>query len=143
MDENTIIEEFAAELLRKIYSDTVFETRLYELFCKKDELVHEYIKVGRKFWRYDDTLQVFRKLTVTYVRTGVVFYTFDDVPDKEESSYISSFNVLTWHAAEIHVYEISKLLSKYYETAEEFADICKTAKFDDCDGRITVDIIWD
>lgn len=124
------------------YSHMTFDTRLYELFCKEDEYVKAYIKVGRKFWHYDYEKRCWRKLTVTYVRSGVMFFTFDNEPNIEHGWFIASMNCLCLHAAEIHPYEISKILSERYPD-NDFVEICKQCKWDNAEGDITVDVIWD
>ena len=68
------LEQQILGLINHDYSHTTFDTRLYELFCKEDEFVKAYIKVGRKFWYYDAEKMYWRKLTVTYIRTGVMFF---------------------------------------------------------------------
>ena len=135
------IEQQIFDLLNHDYSNVTFDTRLYELFGKQDESVKAYIKIGRKFWYYDEERGKWRKLTVTYIRTGVMFFTFDDEPDIEGAWFMRSFNCLMMRAAEIYPYEISEILSKRYPD-NDFAGICKTCKWDDCDGKITVDVIW-
>ena len=121
------------------YSNTTFDTRLYELFCKDEESVKKYIKIGRKFWYYDCKKMKWRKLTVTYTRANVMFFTFDDEPDVESACFMSSFNCLMMHAAEIYPDEISKILSERYPN-NDFAEIARACKWDDCDGQITVKI---
>lgn len=132
------IEQEILDLINHDYSNTVFDTRLYELFCKEDEAVKKYIKVGRKFWHYDGG---WRKLTITYVRSGVMFFTFDDEPEIEYAWFTDSLNCLWLHAAEIHPHEISKIISKWYPD-NDFEEICKQCKWDNCDGEITVEVIW-
>ena len=124
------------------YSHTTFDTRLYELFCKQDDAVKKYIKAGRKFWHYDAEKWVWRKLTVTYTRSDVMFFVFEDEPDIEYAWFMTCINALTLHAAEIHPYEISEILREWYPD-NNFAEICKQCKWDDCRGKITVDVIWD
>lgn len=142
--EKDQIDQLIHDFILHDYSNVTYATRLYDLFCKHDELIIAYIKVGRKFWEYDEKKGCFRKLTVTYVRTGVVFYVFEDEPEVERAAFICSFRVLMWNVAEIYPYEIGTLLSTYYpETAKDFPDICKQCKWDDCDRRITIDIIWE
>ena len=136
------IKQEILDFINHDYSHTTFDTRLYELFCKHDEAVEAYIKVGRKFWYFDLERKQWRKLTVIYVRTGVMFITFDDEPELERARFIRSYNVLMSHAAEIHPYEISKILSEWYPD-NNFAEICKTCKWDDDNGSITVDVIWE
>lgn len=138
----TEIEQEILDYINHDYSRTTFDTRLYELFCKHDEAVEAYIKVGRKFWYFDTERIQWRKLTVIYVRTGVMFITFDDEPELERAWFIRSYNVLMLHAAEIHPYEISEILSEWYPD-NNFVEICKTCKWDDDNGSITVDVIWE
>ncbi len=117
-----------------------FDTRLYELFCKQDDAVKKYIKVGRKFWHYDGEKMIWRKLTVTYTRSNVMFFVFEDEPDIEHAWFMTSINALMLRAAEIHPYEISEILREWYPD-NNFAEICKTCKFDDENGEITVEVI--
>jgi len=130
------------DLLNRDYSHMTFYTCLYDLFCKEDEAVKAYIKVGRKFWHYDGERTRWRKLTVTYIRSGIMFFTFDDEPDVERAWFMGSTNVLSLHAAEIHPREISEILRERYPD-NDFEEICEQCKWDDCDGEITVEVIWD
>lgn len=123
------------------YRNIKFDTRLYELFCKNDAFVEAYIKVGRKFWHYDDKNKKWRMLTVTYVRTGVMFFIFDDEPDVEFAFFIRSFHCLMMRAAEIYPNEISKIMAERYPD-NDFAEIARFCKWDDCDGKIDVKVIW-
>lgn len=136
------VEQQVFDLIDHDYSNTTFATRLYELFCKQDEAVKRYIKVGRKFWHYDNKKMCWRKLTVTYTRANVMFFTFDDEPDVEYAWFMGSMNCLCLHAAEIHPYEISEILREWYPD-NDFAEISKYCNWDDCCGGITVEVIWD
>lgn len=138
----TKIEQEILDLINHDYSHTTFNTRLYELFCKEDDAVKAYIKVDRKFWHYDPERECWRKLTVTYVRANVMFFTFDDESGVEHAWFMRSMNALTLHAAEIHPYEISDILSEWYPD-NDFVEICKQCKWDDVNGKITVEVIWD
>ena len=136
------IEQQILDFINKDYSHTVFDTCLYELFCKNDNAAKKYIKVDRKFWHYDGEKMRWKKLTVTYVRSGVMFFTFDDEPDVEQAWFMGSVNALMLHAAEIHPYEISEILSEMYPD-NNFVDVCKTCKWDNENGLITVKVIWE
>lgn len=140
--EKDKIEQEILDLINHDYSKTTFATRLYELFCKYDKAVEAYIKIGRKFWHYDGEKMCWRKLTVTYVRSGVMFFTFDDEPDVEHAWFTSSMNCLMMYAAEIHPHEISEILREWYPD-NDFAEICEQCKWDNCNGEITVEVIWD
>jgi len=143
--EKDKIEQMIIDLINRDYSNMTFDTRLYELFCKHDEAVKAYIKVGRKFWHYDGEKMCWRKLTITYTRSGVMFFTFDDEPEVEHAWFMGSMNCLMLHAAEIHPYEIADILTEwsYEKTGDDFPDICRQCKWEDYGGKITVDVIWD
>ena len=71
-----------------------------------------------------------------------MFFTFDDEPDVEQAWFMGSVNALMLHAAEIHPYEISEILSEMYPD-NNFVDVCKTCKWDNENGLITVEVIWE
>ena len=135
-------EQQVLDWINHDYSNTTFVTCLYDLFCHQDEAVKKYIKVGRKFWHDDGEKMKWRKLTVTYIRANVMFFTFEDEPDVEHAWFMGSLNTLTLYAAEIYPYEISELLREWYPD-NNIAEIFKQCKWDDCDGKITVEVIWD
>ena len=137
-EENEILK-----ILNEDYSDITFTSMLYEMFGKHNEAIEAYIKVGREFWYYDGDKRSYRKLKVTYIRTGVMFFIFEDDPGVEHAWFIGSFNCLSLHAAQIYPYEIGKLLSKWSENAEkDIPKMFKQCKWDDCDGKISVEVIW-
>lgn len=137
------IAQFVKDMLYDGYSNTTFTSQLYEMFGKHTEGMAEYIKEGREFWFYDGDKRDFRKLKVTYVRSGVMFFVFED-EEKEHAWFINSFNCCSLHAAQIYPYEIGKILSRWYEdAAEDFPKICEKCKWGDCNGRIKVEVIWE
>lgn len=139
MTDNELID-----ILNKDYTNTVFTSKLYEMFGKDIELVVAYIKEGRKFWYYDTETGRYRRLIITYIRTGVMFFVFEDESEIEYAWFIRSFNASRLYAAQIYPYEIAELLSKHYpETSKDFPDICRQCKWENCYGNITVDVIWD
>ena len=133
------IEKEIMHLLHLDYSETTFTANLYEMFGKRDEDVTEYIKPGREFWHFDGN--VWHKLKVTYVRSGVMFFVFEEKPDVEQAWFISSFNVMSLCAAQIYPHEISRILSKTYPD-NNFVDVCKECKWYDYNGKIKVEVIW-
>lgn len=142
MTDKERVTQLIEDILNNDYSHTTFASRLYDMFSKDKESIASYIKVGREFWHFDGNR--FRKLKVTYVRSGVMFFIFEDTPNIEEAWFIGSFNSDSLHAAQIYPYEIGKLLSKQFANAENsFPEICKQCKWDDCNGRIKVEVIWD
>lgn len=140
------IDEITQRITEMVYGDynnITFTSQLYEMFGKHTDIIEEYIKEGRVFWFYNVDISDFRKLKVTYVRSGVMFFVYEGETE-EHAWFISSFNCASLYAAQIYPYEIGKLLSRYYEGADkEFPEICKKCKWKDCDGRIKVDVIWE
>lgn len=138
------LEQMLIDMFNEDYSNTTFTSQLYDMFGKHTDIIDAYIKPDREFWYYDGEKREYRKLKITYVRTGVMFFVFEDEPEVEHAWFISSFNCASLFAAQIYPYEIGRLLSKYYEDADkEFPKICETCKWNDCDGRIKVEVIWD
>lgn len=131
------------DLFDEGYINTTLSSRLYDLFAKKAELIVAYIKPDREFWYYDSSIG-YRKLRVTYVRAGVMFFVFEDEPEKEHAWFISSFNCMMLYAAQIYPYEIGNLLEACWEGAkEDVLRMSKQCKWDDCNGNITVRVFWD
>jgi hypothetical protein len=143
MTREEIVQQYIDEVLDD-YRNTTFTSLLYDMFGKHYEAIDAYIKEGREFWHYDGEKKCYRKLKVTYVRTGVMFFVFEDEPEKEHAWFIGSFNCDSLLAAQIYPYEIGELLSKWDENLKtEIPKMCKNCKWDDCNGQITVEVIWD
>ena len=137
------IKELITDFFYEDYENMVFTSQLYEMFGKHIEGIEEYIKEGREFWFYNIDKLCYQKLKVTYVRSGVMFFVYEGETE-EHAWFISSFNCGSLYAAHIYPYEIGKILSRWYDGAdEEFPEICKKCKWNDCDGRIKVDVIWE
>ena len=138
-------EEFKFyDILNRDYSNTTFSSMLWELFGKHDEAIEAYIKPDREFWHYDGEKGRYLKLKVTYIRTHVMFFFFEDEPEIEHAWFINSMNCFALKAAQIYPYEIGEILSKWYEDADrDFPQICKQCKWEELDGRIKVKVIWD
>lgn len=133
------IEKMARQLINSDYSGMTFATSLFDMFGKRSEDIAEYIRPGREFWHFDGSN--WKKLKVTYVRSGVMFFTFEDKPDTEKAWFISSFYAQSLCVAQIYPYEIAKILSKTYPD-NNFAEICKQCKWEDYGGKIKVEVIW-
>ena len=139
-----ITEQVILDILNSDYSNITLTTQLYKMFGGDDTAVKSYIKPGREFWHYDEEKKAFRKLKVTYVRTGVMFFNYVDEPDVEYAWFTGSFNAISLYAAQIFPYEVGRLLSVENKDAEkEFPEMCRQCKWGDCDGRIKVDVVWD
>lgn len=144
-EEEKKLEQELIDIFNHNYSNTTFTSRLYDMFSKDDEAIMSYIKPDRLFWHYDIDREAFRKIRITYVRSGVMFYVYEDEPDGEEGAwFMQSFNAMSLYAAQIYPHEIGKLLSKHSWAAElDFPKKCKECKWGDCNGRITVEVVWD
>lgn len=124
-------------------SNVTLTSCLFELFGKHVDAIVSYIKVGREFWHYDTQKGSYRKLKVVYVRTGVMFFEFEDEPNVEYAWFIKSINCFSLCAAQIYPYEIGEILSAWNKNAkEQFPILCKKCKWDDYDGKIKVEVIW-
>lgn len=109
-------------------------SNLESLFKRNINKISEYIKPGQKFWTYVDSEQIFKLFTVTYIRSGVVFYKFENETKEEHFSLDSMFCQFI-----------------YPETidTDKIADICGYDKsifnsnlnFDDIDGKIKITVI--
>ena len=133
------IEELVLSIVNHDYSKMTFSTRLRDMLGKRPENVAEYIKVGREFWHFDEG--IWRKLKVTYIRSGVMFFEFCDEPNVEHAWFISSFNASSLHAAQIYPYDIERMLSEEYPD-NDFAEVCKQCKWNTYNGKINVEVIW-
>ena len=143
MEKMELIKETIDNIVNELCGDLAYTSRLYEMFGKHTESIEEYIKVGREFWFYNVETKSFQKLKVTYVRSGVVFFVFEG-EEEEHAWFISSFNCGTLYAAQIYPYEIGKILSKWHKGADkEFPEMCKKCKWNDYDGSIKVEVIWE
>lgn len=144
MKTNDELYNIVNAILNEDYSNITYTSQLYEMLSKRDDAIKAYIKEGREFWYFDGEKRKYRKLKVTYVRSGVMFFVFEDEPDTEHAWFITSFNGCSLYAAQIYPYEIGRLLSQWIEGADEgFPKACKTCKWDDCGGKISVEVIWD
>lgn len=47
---------------------------------RPNNIKEEDLVIGRKFWMYEDKLGKYVSIEITYVRSGVVFYTIDNEP---------------------------------------------------------------
>lgn len=75
-----------------------YSTKLCDLYGRDNYESH--IELGREYWLYDDTK--WRKIKITYIRSGVAFYVFTDSPETPEKYMpLGSFIAATLLFAEI------------------------------------------
>lgn len=85
MEKEQTVEEFVEQFLDDYYSSATAATRLHDVFANNIEGMKKYFKVGRQFWMYDEKKEKYVLITITYVRSGIVFYTEED--EIEERSF--------------------------------------------------------
>lgn len=84
---NECHKEFVKEFMDNYYSNATAATRLHDVFANNVEGMKKYFQVGRQFWMYDDNKHAYVLITITYIRSGIVFYTTEG--DDEERSFAS------------------------------------------------------
>ena len=78
---NGIVKEYMDDY----YCHATAATRLHDVFANNIEGMKNYFQVGRQFWMYDEKKEEYVLITITYVRSGIVFYTEED--EIEERSF--------------------------------------------------------
>lgn len=79
--------EIVGQFLDDYYSSATAATMLHDVFSHNIEGMKNYFQVGRQFWMYDDLQMKYVLITITYIRSGIVFYTTEG--DDEERSFAS------------------------------------------------------
>lgn len=54
--------------------------RMKDRKIRPNNIKEEDLVVGRKFWMYEDKVEKYVSIEITYIRSGVVFYTIDNEP---------------------------------------------------------------
>jgi hypothetical protein len=99
------------------------------------ELLMKYVKEGKQFWTYvgNDVWEGIplghHKITITYVRSGAVFFTFEGYEDKEFYASLQSIFILSLHP--------TVLCLKEYGINLDNSGIIKY-EFDDYGGRMVI-----
>ena len=76
------MEDFLYDILLKNHSAAA---NLRKMFSDDMQAASKYLKVGRQFWKYNDNTEEFDLITVTYIRSGIVFYVKEG--EEEEQSF--------------------------------------------------------
>lgn len=84
---NESLNKIVGQFLDDYYSSATAATRLHDVFANNIEGMKKYFKVGRQFWMYNDNKLAYVLITITYIRSGIVFYTTEG--DSEERSFAS------------------------------------------------------
>lgn len=115
-----------------------YSSCLRDIFDKDIESIQAYIQVGREFWLY--LSGEWKKLKITYVRSGAVFYRYEG-EEKEDFFPGSSFMAAQLHPAVIYVNELAEYYAnKYNLDQNKVAEDLRNAEWEDYDGRITITI---
>jgi hypothetical protein len=118
---------------------TLLSTTVYDVFGKN---YTEHIIVCKKFWAFFGSEQKEFKLTnkswnlitITYIRSGVVFYTLDDNPSEEfhfELRSIMSKQLELYELDPVKELGLSKELSEFFHFNDERT---KIINFDNSDN---------
>ena len=67
-------DEIVGQFLDDYYASATAATRLHDVFANNIEGMKNYFQVGRQFWMYDDLQMKYVLITITYIRSGIVFY---------------------------------------------------------------------
>lgn len=105
------------------FKKNCYSTRLCDLYGRDNYEPH--IEEGREYWLFDDVH--WRKIKITYIRSGVAFYVFNDSPETPEKYMpLGSFIAATLLFAEIDPYkDIDEFDTDYYK------DMSRLYYFDD------------
>lgn len=111
-----------------IVSGKPYRTELIELFSGDWFFVWKYIQVGRQFWKYDERAHIYRLITITYIRSGVAFYTVEDETD-EHYLIEGSVNLGCLYPRIIYIKDIADFITEYMpDKKDRMDDICHMFK---------------
>lgn len=124
-------EKLTQQIVDLMMMNHTCATRMYELFDKCHDDIWKYIKVGRTFWKYNDDLQKFELIRITYKRSGIAFYVVDErLQDGEDFLVQGSMGPDFLYPRYIVIKEIVDHCVKqgYYGEDSTRADIYKSVK---------------
>lgn len=75
MEKENLTQEIVEQFLGDYYSSATAATMLHDVFPNNLEGIWKYVKVGRQFWQYNVDKEIYELITITYIRSGVAFYT--------------------------------------------------------------------
>ena len=144
MEKEQKVEDFKTveQFLDGYYSSATAATRLHDVFPHNSEGIWNYIKVGRQFWKYNDEENVFELITITYVRSGVAFYTTEGY---EEEQFLPK-GCIALHLLYPRVlylkdiYESSKLMENDKPPYEHLVEMYTKMKLDIPADYVKIDI---
>lgn len=88
-------------------------TNLKNLFSDDMQAASKYIKVGRQFWKYNEVTDEFDLITITYVRSGIVFYVKEG--ETEENSFgTRSVVAALLYPRVIYLQDVAEQIKVYY-----------------------------
>lgn len=126
-----------------ILKDSVAATSLYELFSKDSDAAAKYFKEGRQFWSYDYEQERYVLITVTYVRSGIVFYVREDCDNKREDSFgVKSIMARKLYPRVIYLQEVADALKENMPDFDfdELVKMYKRMKLDIPADYVKIDI---
>ena len=108
------------EIFDLMMKDKIFATRLYDMLCKNNDMIWDYIKVGRQFWKYNEKEWKYDLITITYIRSGVAFFITEGKEDLgEDYALAGSFGIGMLYPRVVYVNDIANLYVKYYPEEDD------------------------
>lgn len=126
-----------------ILKDSTAATSLYELFSKDSDAAAKYFKEGRQFWNYDYEQERYVLITVTYVRSGIVFYVREDCDNKREDSFgVKSIMARMLYPRVIYLQEVADAFREYMPDfdPDDLVKMYKRMKLDIPADYVKIDI---
>lgn len=118
----------------------VWASSLQEIFDCDDDALYKYIQVGREFWVFDDN--TWRKFTVTFIRSNIMFFIYDDEPDTEYALHIHTPSVRFLHPAVIYIDDILEYINNHHAgDLEEWEYRLRNGRWDNLNGKIKIKVV--
>lgn len=113
LNANRMEDNKVSKIMYKFLGANKFQvaTCLYDVFSHDSEACWNYIQVGRQFWVWNDSVEKFELLTITYKRSGVAFY----VKDNSEKEYFileGSYNGTHIRPRIIYIKDVADFLNE-------------------------------
>lgn len=119
-------------------------TKLCELFNNEFESIKKQFKVGRQFWMYNEKKRKYVLITITYIRSGIVFFK-EESDDCEKSFGDTSVVASLLYPRVIYADEVVEHINvvsrcQTITTCDEIRQLYKTIKMDIPDDYVVIDI---
>lgn len=86
--------------------------RMKDRKIRPNSIKEEDLVVGEKFWMYEDKVEKYVSIKITYIRSGVVFYTIDNEPTLK-AEYHFEIGCIKQEMLDWHVFYVPKCPDNY------------------------------